>query len=120
MDTPDYIQDYENFQKNYRIAETGGEEIGILISKMAGYYARYNIRLGNALHAYSTIKSEFQGSSDPATGKPMSTSKAEVLASSTPEAKEYENSRIHVQNLQEYINALKSLQKGALFEYQAQ
>ncbi len=38
----------------------------------------------------------------------------------TKEADEYELAKIHIINLQEYINALKSLQKGTMFEYSQQ
>jgi len=115
--TPDYIQDYETFVKNFRKTEVSGEEVGELIMRMAGYFARYNVRLSDSLRAFSLRKAEFQNQTDPTSGKSMSTSKAEILADATPEAAAYGLARIHVQNLEQYINALKALQKGVIIEY---
>jgi glycyl-tRNA synthetase alpha subunit len=113
----DYMQEYETFANNFRKTEVSAEEIGELIMKMSVHYARYNVRLSDAIRAFSFKKAEFQNQTDPTSGKAMSTSKSEVLADATPEASVYELARIHVQNIQEYINSLKSLQRGVQFEY---
>lgn len=113
----DYMLDYEAFSNNFRKTEVSGEEVGEMVMRMAGYFARYNVRMGDALRAFSTVKSDFQNQLDTSTGKPMSSAKAETLADSTAEAATYEMARIHVQNIEQYINALKSLQKGVLTEY---
>lgn len=113
----DYMLDYEAFSNNFRKTEVSGEEVGELIMKMAGYFARYNVRMGDALRAFSRVKSDFQSQIDTSSGKTMSSAKAELLADATSEAATYEMSRIHTQNLEQYINALKSLQKGVLGEY---
>jgi hypothetical protein len=114
---PDYIIDFESFQNNFRKTEVSGEEVGEIVMKMAGYYARYNVRLGDALRAFSRVKADFQNQTDQATGKTMSSAKAETLADATEEATKYEMARIHVQNIEQYINSLKALQKGVMFEY---
>ena len=113
----DYIIDYENFRDTFKKTETTGEEIGEVIMRMAGYYARYNVRMGEALRVFSAKKAEFQNQIDPSSNKAMTSSKVEVLADATPEAYTYEMSRIHVNNIQEYINSLKALQRGAMNEY---
>lgn len=113
----DYIIDYEAFQSNFRKTEVSGEEIGEMIMKMAGYFARYNVRMGDALRAFSVVKASFQNQVDTTTGKAMSSAKAETLADATEEAAKYEMARIHITNLEQYINALKALQKGTLNEY---
>lgn len=113
----DYIVEYEEFQKNFKKTEISGEEVGELIMHMAGYFARYNVRMSDALRAFSIVKAGFQNQADVATGKPMSTSKAEILADATPEATTYELARIHVQNLEQYLNSLKALQKGVMMEF---
>lgn len=117
MENIDYMEEYNNFEKNFRLTEVSGEEIGVLIMRMAGYFARYNVRMGDALRAFSRVKSDFQSQVDIATGKTMSSAKAELLADATPEASVYEMARIHIQNLEQYINGLKALQKGTLQEY---
>lgn len=113
----DYMTDYDAFEKNFRLTQVSGEEVGEVIMKMAGYFARYNVRTGDALRAFSRVKSDFQSQVDTVTGKTTSSAKAELLADATPEAATYEMARIHTQNLEQYINALKSLQKGVLNEY---
>jgi len=117
METNDYILDYEAFQNNFRRSEVSGEEVGEMVMKMAGYFIRYNVRMGDALRAFSIVKAEFQNQVDPSTGKNMSSAKAETLADATDEAAKYEMARIHVNNIQEVINALKCLQRGVLNEY---
>ena len=117
MADQDYIIDYEKFSSNFRKTEVSGEEVGELIMRMAGYFARYNVQMSDALRAYSIVKSDFQSQIDPATGKNMSSAKAETLAEATPESAKYELSRVHIQNIEQYINALKALQRGVLNEY---
>jgi len=116
-ETQDYILDYEAFSNNFKKTEVSGEEVGEMIMRLAGHFARYNMKMGDALRFFSKVKADFQGQVDPNTGKAMSSSKAEILADATPEAAEFEMSRIHVTNLEQYINALKALQKGVLTEY---
>lgn len=117
MENIDYMLDYDAFTNNFRKTEVSGEEVGELIMRMAGYFARYNVRMGDALRSFSRVKSDFQSQIDPATGKSMSSAKADTLADATPEAALYEMARIHVQNIEQHINALKALQKGVLQEY---
>jgi hypothetical protein len=113
----DYLLDFEAFSNNFKKTEISGEEVGEMVMKMAGYFARYNLLMGNALRAFSTVKANFQNQVDPSTGKSMSSSKAELLADATDEAATYEIARIHVQNIEQFINSLKALQKGILVEY---
>lgn len=113
----DYLDEYSKFEEMFRRTETSGEEIGEIIMRMGGYYARRNIELGVTLRKFSVIKADFQNQADPATGKPTSTSKAEILANATEEATLYQMARIHVNNIQEIMNCLKALQRGTLNEY---
>lgn len=117
METQDYIKEYEEFQNNYKRTEISGEEIGEMIMRLAGYFAKYNMQLGGALRAFTAVKARLQGSVDEATGKAMSSSKAEVMSEATSEGALLSSSKIHVNNIQEYINALKALQRGVMFEY---
>jgi hypothetical protein len=117
QDTPDYIIAYTAFEENFKKTEVSAEEIGELVMHMTGFYIRYNVRLGDAIRAFSHVKAGFQNQPDPQTGKAMSSSKAEMLADDTAEAYTYEMARIHVNNIQEIINSMKVLQKGVLNEY---
>ena len=114
---PDYMIDYEAFSNNFKKTEVSGEEVGEFIMKMTGYFIRYNVRYGDSLRAFSAVKAGFQNQSDPATGKAMSSTKAEMLADATEEAANYEMARIHINNLEQIINSMKALQKGVLTEY---
>ena len=113
----DYMEDYDAFQTNFKRTEVSGEEIGEVIMRLAGYFSRYNVRLGEAIRNLSAVKAEFQNQVDSATGKSMSTAKAETLADATEEASIFVMARIHVNNIQEMINALKAVQRGVLNEY---
>src|SRR3990167_520486 len=113
----DYMIDYDAFSSNFKKTEVSGEEVGEMVMRLAGYFARYNVRMGDALRAFSVVKADFQNQVDTTTGKSMSSAKAETLADATPEAASFEMARIHVSNIEQYINALKALQKGVLNEY---
>lgn len=113
----DYAADYEAFLGNFKKTEVSGEEVGEQVARMANYFIRYNLRMCDALRNFSNKKAEFQAMTDPASGKPMSSTKAEMLADATPEAANYELARVHVLNIEQCINALKALQKGVLVEY---
>jgi len=117
MDKFDYIEDYEVFMNNFKRTEISGAEVGEMVVRMAAHFAIYNVRKGNSIEALSKVKSAFQSNPDPSTGKPISAAKANTLSDATPEANTYEMNKIHVENIEQYINALKSLQKGILIEY---
>ena len=113
----DYMLEYEEFSNNFKRTEIAPEEVGELIMKMAGHYARHNIRYADKLRIFSVVMAELINSPDPQTGKAMSASKAEILGEATPECADYTMEKIHINNLQEYINGLKSLQKSLMVEY---
>ena len=115
--TFDYITEYNQFLKDFNLMETTGSAVGLVIAKMAGYYAIYNIRMGHSLEKFSAVKCVYQNNPDPSTGKPISSAKAEILADNTEEAAAYEMNRIHINSLEQIMNSLKSLQKGILTEY---
>ena len=115
--TIDYLEKYQEFEKNFRLTEISGEETGALIMHMCSYFSKYNIQMGIALRALSVVKADFQTQTDIATGKAMSSSKADTLAAATEEADRYQMARIHVQNIEQILNSLKALQRGQMFEY---
>ena len=117
MSDQDYILEYEAFQNSFKKTEISGEECGEVIMHMAGYFSRYNLKMGEALRMYTVVKANLQGQVDATTGKAMSSAKADTLADATPEAAAYAIAKIHVQNLEQYINALKALQRALISEY---
>lgn len=114
---PEYMREYELFVSNYKLTEVAPEEVGLLTIRMASHYGKYNLKFRDALRNYSIILRDLQNQSDPTTGKPMSSVKAETLADATPEAAKYEEFKIDLQNLEQYINGLKSLQRSLMQEF---
>lgn len=115
-DVPEYMSEYEKFVNEYKFTEVSGEEVGLLIARMSMYFSRYNMSLKHALRNYSIILRDMQMQVDE-NGKPMSSAKAETLAAATDQADKYQEMKIHVSNIEQNINALKSLQKGVIQEY---
>lgn len=113
----DYIDEYENFMLNFRHKEISGAEVGEMVAKMAGYFTIYNLKTIRALKIYSKVICEIQSQQDIVTGKTISSTKAEILASATPEAHVYEEAKAHTQNLEHMINGLKAVQRGVLQDY---
>lgn len=114
--TPDYLVEYELFMDNFKKTQISGEEVGELVMRMAAYYSRYNMKYAEALRLYSAVAKDMTNMVD-ASGKPISATKASSLADATPEAARYAEAKIHVQNIEQCINALKALQRGVLNEY---
>lgn len=112
-----YIDDMNTFMKIFN--DQGGNmaagEVGGMVVRMSMHYMQYNMRLQRAMKIFnSTAQQIYAGSEN---GKPISASKAEIIASATPEAAAYQEAKVHVQNIEQHINALKALQRGVLNEY---
>ena len=114
-----YIEDYNAFisalQAQGGLMAAG--EIGEMIARMSHYFGHHNVVLGRALKHYNEKAKEIYSSTDEQTGKPLSAAKAEILAAATPEGAAYQEAKIHVQNIEQNINALKALQRGVLNEH---
>ena len=113
----EYQREYEVFMNLFKIAATHPEECGALIMRMAGYFARYNITYIQKLKAYNHIKAELMRTPDKETGKAMSGTKCDMLADDTQEACELAIAKGHLSNIEQYLNALKSLQKALSVEF---
>jgi hypothetical protein len=113
----DYITFYEDFMEHYSSGQTSGEEVGAAIAKLAAYYCSYN----NIKEVYAgdffKKAAEIIQQADEGTGKPMSAAKADVLTKATEEYHKFSEFQTHIENIEQYINALKSLQRGVLNEY---
>jgi len=114
-----YIEDYEAFM-NALEAQGGlmaAGEVGEAITRMSSYFSRHNIILGRTLKMFNKVAKDIYSQNDPQTGKPISAAKAAILAEATEEAFAYQEAKVHVQNIEQNINALKALQRGILNEY---
>ena len=111
-----YKKEYEEFISAYKSSVTSGEAVGLLIARMAQYFSDANIEYAAALDAYNQNASKIESQTDDA-GKAISSAKAKVLASATPESSALLRTKAEIENIDQMINALKSLQKGVLNEY---
>lgn len=111
-----YDQEYKAFIASFKEQPVSGFEVGELIVRMANYFSDYNLAMVYALRDFNQKKREAESEVD-GNGKPISSTKASVMADSTPEAHAYQLARAHVQNVEQIINSLKAMQKGVLSEY---
>lgn len=111
-----YMADYDKFMETYKRGEVSGEEVGELISRMAQYFAYYNMRMVADDRRRAATAKDIESRADE-NGKAISSSKAAVFLDATDEAHAHRVSRMHLQNVEMFINSLKSLQKGVLNEY---
>ncbi len=117
MEKEMYQKDYEEFIASYKMGQTSGEVVGELIARMALYYGEKNNLLNATSEALNKKASQIVQSSDGEGGKALSVAKAEILIKASAEQVGYDRAKTHLQNIDQYINALKYLQKGVLNEY---
>lgn len=91
------------------------EQVGAVIARMAQYFAGANARRAQ-LQCIADKKAAEIYSGDE-NGKPISAAKAKILMDATLEAQEHLKAKTDIENIEQYINALKYLQKGILNEY---
>jgi hypothetical protein len=114
--TEEYEVLYSDFIKNYSIGVTTGEEAGLLVAKLAGYYPNFSAILAKNERAYALISRDEVLKTEDATGKQISATKAQTLADASNEAFAYKEAKMHVTNLEVLIQSAKSLQRGLLQE----
>ena len=111
-----YIELYNEFMKNYSNGITTGEQVGELIARLGGYYPNYNAVMAKAERSFALISRDEALKTDEATGKSISSSKAETIANASTEATAFKQARMHIQNLEVLIASAKALQRGLLQE----
>lgn len=116
MEKEKYQIEYENFIKDYSTGITTGEGVGIVIARLAQYFTEANLNHASALinfnGAASIIEERIEDS-----GKPISNAKAKVLSAASEEASVLIRAKAHLDSIEQDINALKSLQKGIMAEF---
>lgn len=116
METEAYQLEYKKFIDGYSRSEVSGEEVGEVIARLAQYFSVYNMRMVADDRRLSLVARDIESRADEG-GKPISSTKAKVFVDATDEAHAYRTSRAHLQNVEQMINSLKSLQKGVINEY---
>lgn len=112
-----YIEEYTSFIRDYTSGQVSSEQVGELIVRMAQYYAEHNLKLVLAERALAKVAKEAVESVEEGTGKQISVAKAQIIIDATDEAYERGQCKAHLQNCEQFINALKSLQRGLMNEY---
>jgi hypothetical protein len=112
-----YIEQYTKFMKDFSVGQVTGEEVGEIVARMAAYFAEYNLKLVLAERQLSLKARDIEQTPDEATGKMISSAKAKILTDATDEAYATNQAKCHLENTEQFINALKSLQKGVLSMY---
>ncbi len=117
MEKEQYQVEYEQCIAGYKAGQTSAEEIGEVIARMAQYFAQKNMVAASIENILNKKSVEIIQGDDQATGKPLSVAKADILIKATEEAQEFRQAKVHLENIEQYINALKYFQKGILNEY---
>ena len=112
-----YQELYSGFITTYRRGMCSGEEVGEIIVKLAAYYADLNLAMVESERKLSLVARDIETRIDEVSSKPISSAKAKVISDATPECHAFNVSRAHLQNVEMYIGAMKSLQRGLLVEY---
>ena len=115
-DYEQYEQLYSDFIKNYALNVTTAEQVGELVAKLGGYYPTYNGILARAERAYALTCRDEVLKTDEATGKAVSSAKAETIANASAEAFAFKDAKMHITNLEVLLQSAKSLQRGLLQE----
>lgn len=111
-----YLDTYREFLQKYNTSPTSAEEIGRVMQEITDSYCTANIECAQALIEFNAKYKEIETSQDES-GKMISSSKAKVVAEGSNESNAYIMKKAHLENCEQIINSLKSLQKGALNEY---
>lgn len=116
MEPKPYIVEYNIFMQKYNKGVTDGGDVGEVIAKMAQYFCDANLAFADTSILFGKKASEIETRIDD-NGKEISSSKAKVLSAATKESDDLIKAKADVENIQQIINALKSLQKGIMNEY---
>lgn len=112
-----YMDEYNKFIKEYKSGAVNGEEVGEVIVRMAQYFSEYNMKLVNAERSLFLVARDIESRTDENTGKPITSAKAVGIVNATEEHYTVDVLKAHVINIEQFINALKALQKGVIGEY---
>jgi hypothetical protein len=118
MDPMSYQQEYSDFLKEYHSKETDAEEMGAFIMRLAQIFADFNMKVVEAGRELSLVAQDIENRTD-SSGKAISSAKAGTFIEATEEAYKYKTLKAHLENVEQFISAVRALQKGALGEFAA-
>lgn len=111
-----YLAEYNEFMDSLKKGVTTGEDAGICVAKFAQHFAAANNELAVALYIFNKKAAEVEGTIDD-NGKAISSTKAKTIYEASQEYKDYLDKKTALQNIEQIINAVKSMQKGLLQEF---
>jgi hypothetical protein len=111
-----YYEEYGSILHRLETEPMSAEEVGKIIMKFAQYFSEYNIRLTASERRMALVAEEIENRRDE-NNKPITSAKAKVFLDATAEASQRDIIKTHLQNVENCIAALKSLQKGLLNEF---
>lgn len=114
---PTYQEKFDSFIIECNTGQVDGETVGKVIVHLAQEFANYNMMLSAREMRLNAIAAEMVQGTDEASGKPISVSKAELLIKATEEYSDVKRTKIDLENIENFINSLKFLQRGILQEY---
>ncbi len=109
-------EEFDQFINNYKKTVVSSEDIGILISRLAQYYAEANSTLVSKEEKLNKRYAEIANSNDESTLKNISMAKCDILIKDTDQYRESAIAKCALQNIEMYIGSLKFLQRGILAE----
>ena len=114
----DYQNEFKEFieKLNKDVGAVDPSEVGVMISRMVQYFCDYNSMKtvsSNRLRQASTPI--ILGNDD--NGKPISMAKAQFIIDALPESEDHSIKKMHLENLEQIVNGLKSTLKGLSNEY---
>lgn len=112
----EYRKEYDAFVRQFDEREVDGREVGIMIAKFASWFASYNLDMIAAFKVYAAKLKVISNETD-ASGKTISSARAEQLAQATQEYADYLKAKGHVQNIEQHLTSLRALQRGVMNEY---
>ena len=111
----DYKQYYDNFIASYSQGFTTAENIGKAVVDEAQYFCDLNISYAMSEIKFNRVLSTIEQSTSE-DGKMLSSSKAKTIAESRPEFEDFLLAKRKMENCDQILKALRSLQVGVLKE----
>ena len=115
--TLEYKEKYQSFLNDYHTGVTSGERVGFLIAELSNFFAEYNMLAGQQEKKLNQEAAKIVSGTDEVTGKPLSVAKADILIKATDQHADSKMTRIHLENIDGFLNSLKKLQLGILNEF---
>ena len=115
-----YYEEYNEFMRGYKTGlPTNAELVGELIGRLSSTYCDYNLQLVEANRQLFMVAGDIEARTDD-NGKAISSAKAQSFINATEENFKVMELKTHLSNLEVFMSALRSLQKGILNEYSYQ